>query len=192
MKSIIINGSPRKKGNTAYICGIAEEILQGKGYSTEILNLSEIEFSTCKGCEKCRRDEICTGLNDGLTGYYDTIKNADLWVLGTPVHNYNVTALMKAFIDRLYCFYDFTEEHPRGFSSRLSSKGIKAVIFGIGEQLSEEDFGFTIEAMEKPLTALGIEVIESFKFYGYFEPGSLKKDTGRIELFKNNFNAAID
>ena len=191
MKSIIINGSPRKNGNTSYICNIAAGILEEKGYSAEILDLSEIEFHTCKGCERCRTDKICTGLNDGLTGYYEALVKANIWVLGTPVHNYNVTALMKAFIDRLYCFYDFTEDHPRGFSSRLSSKGIKAVLLGIGEQLSEEDFGFTIEAMERPLKALGIEVLESFRFYGYFGAGALKKDSKRVELFKNNFRQAI-
>ena len=192
MKSIIINGSPRKNGNTGFICRTISEILDSKGFTTDILNLSEIRFSTCTGCERCRKDKICTGLNDDLTRYYDLLANTDLWVLGSPVHNYNITALMKAFIDRLYCFYDFTDDHPRGFSSRLTSKGIKAVLFGIGEQLSKEDFGFTIEAMEMPLAALGVQVIESYRFYGYLEPGSLKKDIKRIEDFYSDFNDIAD
>ncbi len=192
MKAVVINGIPRKKGNTAFVCSSVTDSLKEKGYSVEVLNLCEIDFSTCIGCERCRKDEICTGISDGLTPYYDILTGADLWVLGTPVHNYNVTALMKAFLDRLYCFYIFTDSHPRGFSSRLTPKEIKSVVFGIAEQTAEEDFGFTIEAMEMPLTALGVDVLSSFKFIGYFEPGALKKDEDRMKAFKAEFNEIID
>ncbi|MFC2004247.1 NAD(P)H-dependent oxidoreductase [Chloroflexota bacterium] len=55
-------------------------------------------------------------------------------VLISPVYSYNVTALMKAFIDRLYSFYNFSDERPGYWSSQLADQGRKAIIAVVGEQ----------------------------------------------------------
>ena len=126
MKVLGISGSPRARGNTARLLA---EVLHGvsdAGGETSAVSLSEYTIEGCLGCERCRRDLTCTRFNDGMTLLYPRIMDADALVLGSPVYHYNVTSQMKAFIDRLYAFYDFTDDRPRGYSSRLADRERKA------------------------------------------------------------------
>ncbi|MFP4072099.1 MAG: NAD(P)H-dependent oxidoreductase [Desulfovibrionales bacterium] len=70
---------------------------------------------------------ICTGLLDVMTALYRPVIESRGLVLVCPTHNSNVTAWMKGFIDRLYCFYDFDKKLPGPWSSRLGGQGRKAV-----------------------------------------------------------------
>lgn len=90
---------------------------------------------------------------------YPGILESQGLILVSPTHNYNVTAWMKAIIDRLYCFYNFDDKRPRGWSSRLAGQGRKAVLAAICEQKNKDDMGFTLDAMRLPLEALGYEII---------------------------------
>ncbi len=169
-----IGGSPRKNGNSAVLL---EAFLDGAaqaGAETRIFYLNEITVHPCLGCEKCRRHKKCTRLLDGMQDIYPEIEKAQGLVLATPVHNYNVTALLKAFIDRLYCYYDFTDERPRGWSSRLAGQGRRAAIIGVCEQTAAEGMGLTMEAMRLPLTALGYDVAYSLEAHEVFDRGAVK------------------
>ena len=97
-----------------------------------------------------------------------------------PTHNYNVTSWMKAFLDRLYCFYNFGNERPRSWSSQFSKQGRKAVIAAICEQESIDDMGFTIEAMKKPLIALGYEIIGELSVFKIFDKAKVKDNKDAI------------
>ena len=99
----------------------------------------------------------------------------------TPTHNYNITSWMKAFIDRLYCFYNFTNDRPGVWSSQLAGQGRKAVIAAICEQKTKEDMGFTIEAMKKPLEALGYEIVGELAVFKIFDKAKVKKDKKAME-----------
>ncbi len=107
-------------------------------------------------------------------------------VLVCPTHNYNVTAWMKAFIDRLYCFYIFDNKRPRGWSSRLIDQNRKAVIAAVCEQVDKKDMGFTLEAMRLPIEALGYEVVGELAVFGIFDKGKVQDEdetlTKAIEL----------
>ncbi|WP_162458721.1 flavodoxin family protein [Desulfosarcina ovata] len=114
-------------------------------------NLTDVQFKGCIGCEQCRKTKICTGLIDGMTSLYAKLYSSKGLVLVSPTHNYNITSWMKAFIDRLYCFYTFENNRPRSWSSQLGNQNRKAVVAAICEQESVEDMGFTLEAMKAPL-----------------------------------------
>ena len=123
-----IGGSPRKHGNSDVLL---TRILQGarkEKIATEQIHLCDYNFEPCIGCEKCRKTKVCKGLNDGMQLLYPKIVTSRGLVLVSPTHNYNVTAWMKAFIDRLYCFYIFNDSRPRGWSSRLAGQGRKAAV----------------------------------------------------------------
>jgi multimeric flavodoxin WrbA len=121
------------------------------------------------------KDTICTGLNDGMSLLYPKVLEPQGLILISPTHNYNVTAWMKAFIDRLYCFYIFDNNRPRGWSSRLENQGRKAVVAAVCEQKSKEDMGFTLAAMRRPLTALGYEIIGELLVFAVFDKGKVKE-----------------
>ncbi|MFO8009412.1 MAG: hypothetical protein R6U89_01225 [Dehalococcoidia bacterium] len=91
------------------------------------------------------------------------------------IHHYNVTAIMKAFIDRLYCFYVFSPQRPDTWYSKLADKGRKAALAAVGEQNDRKDMGFTLEAMRLPLEALGYEVVGELAVTGIFEKGKVRE-----------------
>lgn len=176
-----IEGSPRKKGNSHKML---DAVLQGAaqaGATTRAAHLRDHRFESCVGCEACRRDKICTRFQDGMTLLYPHITESRGLVLISPVHNYNVSAWTKAFIDRLYCFYDFENTRPRAWSSRLAGQNRKAVIGAIAEQSDEKDMGFTLDAMRLPLTALGFEIVEELAVLRLFDRGIISKHENLIE-----------
>ena len=165
-----IGGSPRKGGNSDILL---QHILHNIG---ERKQLRDFQFQSCIGCEKCRKDKICTGLQDGMSLLYPKIIEAKGLVLVSPTHNYNITALMKAFIDRLYCFYNFDNRNrPGPWSSQLENQGRKAIIVAVCEQENKKDMGFTLDAMRLPLEALGYEILEELPVFGVFAKGKVKE-----------------
>lgn len=175
-KVLGLSGSPRKNGNSDILL---KTIMSGvaKYNIPEItLNLKDIQFTGCIGCEKCRQAKICTGLLDGMTALYPEIYGSKGLVLVSPTHNYNITSWMKAFIDRLYCFYTFENNRPRSWSSQLKNQNRKTVVAAICEQESAKDMGFTIDAMKKPLEALGYEIIGEMAVLKVFDKGRVKHE----------------
>jgi multimeric flavodoxin WrbA len=171
-----IGGSPRKGGNSDTLLRFMIEGARKHKIEAHGLHLRDVSFQGCVGCERCRKDKICTGLTDGMSFLYPDILDSRGLILVSPTHNYNVTAWMKAFIDRLYCFYNFDRECPRGWSSRLAGQGRKAVIGAICEQVDERDMGFTVDAMRLPLEALGYEIVGVLPVFKVFEKGKVKED----------------
>lgn len=172
---LAVGGSPRPRGNSDRLLRAAAEAVSATGLSAETIFLRDYEFRPCVGCERCRKDKICTGLRDGMTLLYPKIVAARGLLLASPVHNYNVTAWMKAFIDRLYCFYDFTGDRPRNWSSRLAEQSRKAAIIAVAEQTERKDMGVTLEAMAVPAEALGYEVIGRQAVLGVFDRGKVRE-----------------
>jgi multimeric flavodoxin WrbA len=173
-----VSGSPRRKGNSDLILG---RIIEGTGADSEIIYLSDMDFSSCVGCERCRKDKICSHFEDDLTPHYEDIQESIGIVLVSPVYNYNITSWMKAFIDRLYCFYDFDDERPRGWSCRLAGQGRAAALAIVAEQVSEEDLGVAMEAMRLPVKALGYQIAGELRVLGKFEAGIVGKDPDVLE-----------
>ena len=176
-----VSGSPRRGGNSdrvldAILAGASEA-----GTDTMALHISGMEMSSCVGCERCRKDKVCTRFTDDLTPHYPQISLAEGIVLVTPVYNYNMTAWMKAFIDRLYCFYDFDNEHPRGWSSRLAGQGKAAALAIVAEQMEPEDMGVTMEAIRMPMEAYGYRIVGELAVPGVFEAGVVSERPGVLE-----------
>ena len=89
MKFIAVNGSPRKKGNTAVLL---QNVLRGaeeKGAKTEFINLFDFNFKGCISCFACKRKgSQCNGIcavKDDLTGVIENILSSDYLLLGSPI-----------------------------------------------------------------------------------------------------------
>ena len=171
-----IGGSPRKGGNSDVLLkqilkGVTESSITATG-----IRLRDYQYQPCIGCEQCRKDKLCTGLNDGMSLLYPKIIESRGLVLVSPTHHYNVTAWMKAFIDRLYCFYNFDNRRPRRWSSQLAGQGRKAVLAAVCEQEDVADMGFTLDAMRLPLEALGYEIIGELPVLAIFDRAKVKEE----------------
>lgn len=175
-KVLGIGGSPRKGGNSDVIL---QHVLKGvtdQSCAAEGIHLRDVHYQGCIGCERCRKDKICTGLKDGMSLIYPDVLQSKGLVLVSPTHHFNITAWMKAFIDRLYCFYHFEKPRPGSWSSRLAGQQRKAIVVGICEQENETDMGFTLDAMRLPLEALGYEVITAWPVFRLFDRAKIKEN----------------
>ncbi len=188
-KILGVSGSPRAGGNADTLL---EKFLDGAneaGVEIEIFHLRNYNINYCVGCEQCRRDKTCTRFDDGMSLIYPKIQESKGLIIGSPVHNYNVTAITKSFIDRLYPYYDFTPGKPRAWSSRLAGQGRGAVVFAVGEQNTSEDLGCSLFALAQPLRALGFNVKKEIPFLGFFNKGSVAGNEVAMELaFKSGFD----
>jgi multimeric flavodoxin WrbA len=171
MKVLAIVGSKRKNGNTSYLVQQALDEIKCDEIETELVFLGDYNIRGCTGCEGCKYTYKCVIMDD-MQKLYPRILEADAIITGSPTYFYNITADMKAFIERCYCFEVFAEDDRSVWSSINEVLGGKyAVVISICEQNDEKDMGFTAEAMSKPLEALGYRVIETVKVLKLFKKG---------------------
>jgi multimeric flavodoxin WrbA len=113
VKLLAIVGSPRPKGNTNYLVDQALGEAAKLGIQTEKIVLSQYRVNPCLGHDDCSSFESCTQKDDA-NWILDAFLDADGVILATPVYWYNVSAQMKAFIDRNY----FPYKHNRKYKAR--------------------------------------------------------------------------
>lgn len=178
---LIVTGSPRKNGNSDTLARRVREGAEAQGAQVKLLALRDYVITGCVGCEKCRADKTCTRLMDGMQLIYPEVERAAGLILCCPAHNYNVTVPMKAFIDRLYCYYDFADTSPRSYSSRLAGQRRLAAAMAVCEQTDPRDMGMTLEAMTMPMEPHGYEITASIPVLGHFRAGAVKDDSRAMD-----------
>lgn len=99
-KVIGINGSSRKDGNTAIIVGKVFEELNKEGIETELIQLADYEIQPCRGCFACKGRGNCVFAKDGFAEIFSSMVKTDGIILGSPVYSADVSAKMKAFLER--------------------------------------------------------------------------------------------
>jgi len=108
MKILAIQGSPRPKTSNTDI--LLQEFLNGaqsQGAETETVYLKEKEIHSCVGCYTCwaKTPGVCV-FKDDMPELLEKVKGCDILVYATPLYNFNVTALVKAFQERLLPLLD--------------------------------------------------------------------------------------
>ena len=100
MKVLMINGSPRKRGNTQALLGAAAKEIKGRGIDVDQISLAELRVEPCTGCMACSdKPLICPIKDDGVKVFKRMLK-ADGLLFGSPVYFGGVTAQLKALFDR--------------------------------------------------------------------------------------------
>lgn len=105
MKVIAINGSPRKKWNTATMLEHALEGAASKGAEARLVHLYDLDYKGCVSCFACKtKDGKSFGgcaTRDDLTPVLDEIRDAGALVLGSPIYLGEVSGEMRSFLERL-------------------------------------------------------------------------------------------
>jgi len=99
---VALVGSPRADGNTADLVEVAAAELGRRGISCDRIVLGEVNILPCQGHEDCESLALCP-LEDDACDLLDRVYAADGLILASPVYYEDVSAQMKAFIDR-NCF----------------------------------------------------------------------------------------
>ncbi len=102
MKVVAFSGSPRKEGNSELMIRRVFDILEEEGIQTELVRIGGRLLQGCTACNTCfeNRDESCSISPDGLNEYIKKMVEADGIILASPTYFSDVTAEMKAFLDR--------------------------------------------------------------------------------------------
>jgi multimeric flavodoxin WrbA len=102
MKVVAFNGSPRKDGNTETLVRHVFRVLEAEGIGTELVQVGGNPLRGCIACYRCfeNKDRRCAVTDDALNGYLAKMVEADGIILASPTYFADVSAEMKALIDR--------------------------------------------------------------------------------------------
>jgi len=93
-----ISGSPRKMA-TEHILGEALKMLEEKGFQTHLFTVRAKNISPCRHCDYCLRNGECV-IRDDMYQLYPLLREAQGFVIATPVYNGGLSAQTKIVIDR--------------------------------------------------------------------------------------------
>jgi multimeric flavodoxin WrbA len=103
MKILIVIGSPRVNGNTHLLAQKFAVGARKNGAEVEEVFLSRLKIRPCLDCGQCHQDGICK-IEDDFRSVAEKMKASNGILFSTPVYCCNVTAQMKAFLDRCHSF----------------------------------------------------------------------------------------
>ncbi len=177
MKVVAINGSGRKDGNTFILLKTVLAELEVEGFQTEIIQLAEGKpIQGCVACFKCmeRKNMKCAIENDPFNDYFARISDADGILLGSPVYFSDVTAGMRAFIERC----GFVSRANGGVLRRKAGAGVLAVRrAGSNFALASLNYLFLISEMIVPGSSYWNMALGR-------NPGEVANDAEGIETMK--------
>ncbi len=104
MKITCLLSSPRKNGNSSYLAKRICEKASAQGSKVQYFNLNTLNYKGCQACMACKSGSEKCVMPDDLTDVLDSVAEADLLVLATPVYFGDVSAQLKAFIDRTFSY----------------------------------------------------------------------------------------
>ena len=100
-----LQGSPRKKGNTKYLLSTFMTAAEELGARTHVIDVTQKEIIPCKEYTVCEKKGYCPIEDDVKDEIYPLLREADLVVVATPIFFYNMTAQLKAVVDRCQTFW---------------------------------------------------------------------------------------
>lgn len=103
MKIVVLNGSPRPKGNTAALIAAFREGAESRGHEVTVLPVGTMKIGGCKGCEYChtKGGGACVQKDD-MAQVYPALAEAELLVLASPVYYFGLTGQLQSVISRFY------------------------------------------------------------------------------------------
>ncbi len=172
-KIVGIVGSYRKGG---IIDSAVSAVLNGaeaKGAETKKIYLVDKHIEFCKNCRSCVQEKTyetrgrCTH-NDDMEEILREIDNANGVVLGAPINFFNVTALMKKFIERLlpYSYWPWGRTIPtyRIKKSKMNKKAVTVTSSGCPAWLGRIIFSGAPSVLKTSARCIGAKVVKSLYF----------------------------
>ena len=173
LQIISINGSRRKKGNTArLIQSILQPLEQDRADVTTVF-LGDYTIGACTGCEGCSDSWECV-IRDDFQSLVKMIYSEEVVILASPTYWYTVTSDMKRFIDRCYSLIQFPGSRSQ-WIGKYDGEGKACVTAAVCEQKDEAHMGNTLTLLTDFAEDIGLDVIASVKALNCFEAGSIEK-----------------
>ena len=99
-----ISGSPHRHGNTETLLDSFLDGTRDAGASVEKIVLTDLSFTTCRGCNVCHKTGTCV-LKDDAPALFEKILSANCVAIASPIYSMGITAELKSLIDRAQYFW---------------------------------------------------------------------------------------
>ena len=140
MKVLLINGSPKTNGNTAFALNQMAEVFAEQGIETELIQVGNQAIRGCVACGACYKTGKCV-FDDLVNEVAPKFQEADGIVLGSPVYYASANATLIAFLDRLFYSSHFDKRMKVGACVAVARRG------GCSATFDELNKYFTISGM---------------------------------------------
>ncbi len=177
MKVIAFNGSARKEGNTAVLLNLVLDELKAEGIETELYSLAGKPVQGCIACYKCfeKKNRRCNVEKDIINECIQKMIEADGILLGSPTYFADVSASMKALIERCGMVGRANEDL---YKRKVGAAVVAVRRAGGIHVFNSLNYFFTINEMVIPGSSywnLGIGR----------QPGEVKNDAEGVQTMKN-------
>ena len=122
MKVLIINGSPRKDGNTSIAVNELVKTFQAEGIETEVCQIGNKDIRGCIACGSCFTKGKCV-FNDIVNELAPKFEEADGLIVASPVYYASANATLVACLDRLFYSTHFDKTMKVGASVVIARRG---------------------------------------------------------------------
>ena len=140
MKVLLLNGSPKAKGNTALALHEMEKVFAENGIETEVIQVGGRAIRGCAACNWCAEHGKCV-FDDLVNEVAPKFESADGMVAASPVYYASANSTLTAFLDRLFYSTGFDKAMKVGAAAVVCRRGGASATF---DQLNKY---FTISGM---------------------------------------------
>ena len=109
MKVLMINGSPRAKGNTSRALEEMHRVFDEEGVDAEIVRVGSEAVRGCNACGRCKETGRCV-FDDVVNQLAPKLAQADGLVVASPVYFASANATLRAVLDRLFYSTPFVDK----------------------------------------------------------------------------------
>lgn len=122
MKVLMLNGSPRKNGNTETALREMEKIFLANGVEAEIVQVGNKDIRGCIACLSCKKTGKCV-FDDLVNETAKKFGEADGLVVASPVYYASANATLVAFLQRLFYSTPFSKRMKVGAAVAAARRG---------------------------------------------------------------------
>ena len=103
MRILVLNGSPRPKGNTKQMVDAFQEGAESVGHQVDVIDVCKKKIAGCLACEYChtKGNGDCVQKDD-MQEVYSLLTEADMLVVASPIYYHGISGQLKCVIDRFY------------------------------------------------------------------------------------------
>ncbi len=183
-KIVIINGSPRKKANTATLLRRAAEGAESKGAKIEWVNLYELDYTGCISCFACKRKDgkynCRCKVKDDLSPVLKKIMKSDGLILGSPIYLGDVTGKIRLLLERLVFMNLSYDRQGSNFEGSIPTAFIYTMNVDV-QTMHEWGYPYLFGTHEKYLKLLGgtfesLTATDTYQFKDYTKYAAAKFD----------------
>lgn len=113
MKVLMINGSPKPKGNTALALEEMKKVFEAQGVEVDYLHVGNKPIRGCIACNHCKEAGKCV-FDDEVNAAAEKLRECDGLVVGDPVYYGSAGSTLVAFLTRLFYSTSFSKEMKVG------------------------------------------------------------------------------